>query len=155
LAKSGSRIAVHHELHVMVWRIEPAKGIHAMGILWQVIPCVPTVFGYIQSAGKRDGIIDHNDLLMMRCAYGMAAVETKMDPPMGAPGMGIKRNDFAIGGIDHREIPQQHINAESPITAHQIVQEVSEAWRSRISRIETEPAIELPTGNEDKTLCAF
>ncbi len=78
-----------------------------------------------------------------------------MDPSVGAPGMGIKRNDFAIGGIDHREIPQQHINAEFPIAAHQIVQEVSEARRSSISRIEAEPTIKLPAADENKTLCAF
>ena len=99
--------------------------------------------------GKRDGIIDDDDLLMMRRTQGMVAVEAKMDPSVTAPGMVIK-GMIAIGGIDHREIPQEHINAEFPITAHQIVQEVSEAWRSGISRIETEPAIELPTGDETK-----
>ena len=66
------------------------------------------MFRYVQSAGKRDGIIDDDNLLMMRRAQGMAAVEAKMDPSVSAPGMAIKRNDFAIGGIDHREIPQQH-----------------------------------------------
>ena len=83
------------------------------------------MFGYVQSARKPDGIIDDDNLLMMRRAQGMAAVEAKMDSSVGTPGMAVKRNDFAIGGIDHREIPQQHINAEFPIAAHQIVQEVS------------------------------
>ena len=139
----------------MIRRVKPAKGIHSLGILREVVRCVPAVFRYIQSAGKRDGIIDDDDLLMMRRTQGMVAVEAKMDPSVTAPGMAIKRNDFAIRGIDHREIPQEHINAEFPIATHQIVQEVSEAWRSRISRIETEPAIELPTGDENKVLCAF
>ena len=105
VAKSGGRIAVHHELHVMVWGIKPAKGIHSLGILRQVIRRVPAMFRYIQSAGKRDGIIDDDDFLMMRRTQRMVAVEAKMDPSVTAPGMAIKRNDFAIGGIDHREIP--------------------------------------------------
>src|SRR5882724_13584206 len=105
IPKSGSGIAVHHELNVVVRRIKSAKGIHSMGILRQVIRCVPAMFGYVQSARKPDGIIDDDNLLMMRRAQGMAAVEAKMDPSVGAPGMAVKRNDFAIGGIDHREIP--------------------------------------------------
>ena len=115
-------------------------------------PACPSDVPLYQSPEKRDGIIDDDDLLMMRRTQGMVAVEAKMDPSVTAPGMAMK-NDFAIGGIDHREIPQEHINAEFPITAHQIVQEVSEAWK-RISRIETEPAIELQPAMKI-TLCAF
>src|SRR5262249_48422148 len=105
LAERQSRIAIHHELHVMVRRIKPAKGIHSLGILRQVVPCVPAVFCDIQSTGKRDSIIDDDDLLMMRRTHGMVTVETEMDPSVTAPGMAIKWNDFAIGRIDHREIP--------------------------------------------------
>src|SRR5262245_65054294 len=65
LAKRDRRIAIHHELNVMVWRIKPAEGIHALGILWHVVPCVPAVFRDIQSTRKRDRIIDDHDLLMM------------------------------------------------------------------------------------------
>src|SRR5512132_529560 len=100
IAKSGGGIAVHHELNVMVRRIKSAKGIHSARILRQVIRRVTEMFRYVQSAGKRDGIIDDDNLLMMRRAQGMAAVEPKMDPSVGAPGMGIKWNDLAIGGID-------------------------------------------------------
>ena len=74
----------------MVWRIKPAKGIHSVGILRQVIRCVPAMFRYIQSAGKRDGIIDDDDLLMMRRTQGMAAVETKMDPSVTCARDGYK-----------------------------------------------------------------
>src|SRR5262249_16339804 len=128
LAKRQSRIAIHYELHVMVGRIKPAEGIHSLGILWQGVPGVPAVFRGIQSTRKRDRITADHDLLLIRRPYGMVKGETEMDPSVAAPGMAIERNDFAIGRIDHGEIPQEHINAEFPIAAHQIVQEVPEAW---------------------------
>ena len=64
----------------MVWSIKPPTGIDSLGILRQVIRRVPAMFRYVQSAGKRDGIIDDDDFLMMRRTHGMAAIEAKMDP---------------------------------------------------------------------------
>ncbi len=78
-----------------------------------------------------------------------------MDSAVGAPGMSVKRNDFSIRSVNHGEIPQEHINTELPIAPHQIVQEIAETKRVRISRIELQPAIKLPAGNQDKPLGGF
>ena len=120
-----------------------------------MIRCVPAMFGYIQSAGKRKRIIDDDDFLMMRRSDGMAIVEPEMDPPVSAPGMSIERNDFTIRREDHREIPQQHINPKSTIATHQTMQKIPETWSIGISSIKPKPAIELPTSNKNKTLCVL
>jgi hypothetical protein len=92
----------------MVRRIKSAKGIDSVRILRQVIRCIPAMLRYIQSTGKRNGIINDDDLLMMRCAYRMTAVETKMDPSVGAPGMAVEGNNFAIGGRSSRNPTRAH-----------------------------------------------
>ena len=83
------------------------------------------------------------------------AIEAKVDSAVRTPGMGVKRNNFAISGVNHGKIPQQHVDTELSISPHQIVQEIAEGRRDWIFRIETQPAIKLPAGDQDKPLSGF
>jgi hypothetical protein len=59
------------------------------------------------------------------------------------------KGNFSVRGVNHREIPKQHVDVELTVAMHKIVQKVPKDRASRICRKKTEAAIELPTLDED------
>jgi hypothetical protein len=105
----------------MVRRIEATDGIDSAWIVRQVLRRIPAVFRYIQTADESDGVIDNDNLLVVRCAQRMAAIEAEMNPSVRLPWVTVERNDFTIRGIDHGKVPQQHVDAQLAIAPHQIM----------------------------------
>lgn len=82
----------------------------------------------------------------------MIPIEPKMNPSVAAPRMTIERNDLAVCRKDHCIIPHKRVQPQLAITVDKLVQEIAKRRAVRIGGIEPYPAIQLPTGDEDKPL---
>jgi hypothetical protein len=73
---------------------------------------VPSSLGDIEAADKGDGIVHNHYFLMVRAAEGVAAVQMKMEPPMGAEAEFEERQRLTFEGVDHCEIPGKYIRVK-------------------------------------------
>src|SRR5947208_620648 len=81
-----------------------AVGVEAQRVVGRMARRVPAPLREIEAADERDGIVDHDDLLVMRRGHGMARVEAEHQSPMRAPVELVHRQPFALQRVQHREI---------------------------------------------------
>ena len=100
-------------------RIGLAVGIDAARIIRLMFRGIPAPAAQIDAAGEGDLVIDHYQLLMMRGAFGMAAVEAKVKAWRRLQAQPQGRQQFPLGRIDHIEIPGQQIDTQLGLALHQ------------------------------------
>jgi len=105
-------MTIHRDLNIMMRCEKISVGINPPGILGPMICRVPTTFGQIESADERNGIVDDNDLGMMRGSDRMIAVHMKVNARVPAPGGTEEWQALAIERKDHREIPYENMDVE-------------------------------------------
>src|ERR1051325_1540459 len=129
IAEGGGGIPTDDHLNVMSRRGGTVAGIDAPRVIRRMRRRVPPSIRNVEAPGKADRGIDYDIFLVMRRAQGMAVIEQKMQPPVGAPGMAVKRDDFPVGCVDQREIPDEEVNVELWIAAQKEMQKIPEARR--------------------------
>ena len=60
-------------------------GMAATKFVVAMMPRVPAIAGHVDAAAKGEAVVDHDDLLVVRGAEGMGAVEADMDARMQRP----------------------------------------------------------------------
>src|SRR5678809_1800793 len=84
---------------------------------------VPATRRQIYAAAESDRVVDDHDFLMMRAAGRMRVVVAKADPAVRLPRQAIQRRPLAVEPEDHGVIPDQDIDVQLALAAHQVVQE--------------------------------
>src|SRR6516164_6250929 len=91
-------------------------------IVGSMLGCIPSSSGEIEAADEGQGVVDHDDFWMMRCANRVVAVHVKMKPWVSRPSGTEERQHLAIEGEDHREIPNQDMDVQIRPARSQIVE---------------------------------
>jgi len=115
---------------------------------------VPTLAGQVDASAKRDGIVDDDDLLMMRAAGRMRIVELQVHAPMRfpAPSPSHGRRRFPIRRVDHREIPVEHVDVQVAPAAREVVEVGPEPGPGAVvlaRKVDAAIAVEVPRQDED------
>ena len=113
-------------LDVMEWRIGLAVGIETARIVRPVRRCIPTPHGEIDAADEGHIIIDDDDFLMMRGADRVIGGKAQPQAAMPRPLAIEQREGLAFDRIDHREVPDQDVDAQVPPAAQQRIEERAE-----------------------------
>ncbi|KGD59276.1 hypothetical protein DP49_6626 [Burkholderia pseudomallei] len=152
-ADRGRRVAVEHRLHVVKRRVARAVRIDAARLVGRMPRRVPARARQIEAADERDAIVDHDELLVMRRAARVRAVEPEHDAVPRAPSGAVHGRPFALERVDHREIPCQHIDPQPSACVRERVQERRERLRPAVVRAvrhEPQPAVDVPADDEDR-----
>ncbi len=145
------RLAVdgcHHVVHRRVGLPIEFASVVARGMFGGV----PAPGGEVHAAGERERIIDHHDLLMMRCPDEMGVVVAHVHAAPRFPCRSVKRTRFPLGAEQHRVIPIEDVYLQPASSLHEEVQEIPEQHRQRrLARLPTEAstAVEVPAQNDD------
>src|SRR5438045_5753450 len=113
----------------------------------------PTGSRQNSAAYEGDGVVDDDELLMMRCPGRMPVVEPKRQSPMRAPIELVDGKPFALCRIEHREIPRQDIAAQSASFGDQRIQEIADRLGKSVAcavRHELHPAVDVPAHDEER-----
>ncbi|MCC7547284.1 MAG: hypothetical protein IT532_05930 [Burkholderiales bacterium] len=108
---------------------------------------VPARAGEIESADEGDALVHHDDLLMLRAAQRMVAVEGDVQAAVAAPAVGIWRRQLAHGRVQHREVPVQDAHVQCRIAYQRCVQQFAEGDRPAVVRIlgqQKRAAVDVP-----------
>ena len=114
---------------------------------------IPAGMREIEAADERDGIVDDDDLLVVRRADRMLAVEPELEPAVRLPVELEHGQPLALERIHHREIPRQRVRAQTAARCRHCVQEVAERLRKAVVRAfgdEPQPAVDVPADDEDR-----
>jgi len=109
LTQCGGDVAVDHHAYVVKRRIGPAVGVAPSGIIQAVLGSVPAVAGQVETADERQGVVDDDELLVMRCAGRVTIVELEIEPPLGPRREPELGEPFALQREEQGEIPAQDI----------------------------------------------
>jgi hypothetical protein len=147
------RGAVEHCLHVVHRlvrrrvRIAPEQGVRMMR------GRVPARTGQVDAAREREPVVDHDELLMMRRAERVLAIELECHVPVRAPAELVNRQPFAFECIQHREIPCEHVDAQVAPPLHQRAQKIGEPGGQAVAcagGCQLQAAIDVPADDEDR-----
>src|SRR5919109_633843 len=98
-------------------------------ILGPVLGQIPAPFCQIEAADEGDGIIDDNDLRMVRSADGVIPVQAEIDSRTLPPAAAKEGNGFALQGENHRVVPDQDVSMELAPARYEPVEKSSEILR--------------------------
>lgn len=87
------------------------------------------------------------------------AVEGEAQSPMRFPGWAIERQNFAIEGEEHGEVPAEDMHPQSTLASHRLQQQIAQANRPsvgsgalRIAREERGLGMHIPSEDRDRAL---
>ena len=110
----------------MVRAVRFAPWIDAALVLRSVLRRIPATRGEIEPADERDGIVDDDDLLMLRAGDRVAAVQAEAKAPVRAPRQSKARHELALQRVDDGEIPIEHVDAQRAAPAHQTIEKCTD-----------------------------
>ena len=114
---------------------------------------VPADARKVIAADERDGVVDDDELLVMRRAGRMPVVEAKRKPAVSAPVELVHRQPFALECVEHREIPRQHVTSHVVARRNDRVEEIAERLGQSVVRAagdEPHPAVDVPAEDEER-----
>jgi hypothetical protein len=111
LAQRPRGVAVDHRLHIVERAIGHAAGIAATRLVGEMLARIPPALRDIQSADERNGIVDDDDLLVVRRINRVRRVEPEGKAAVRAPVELVHRQPFALESVEHREVPSERVDA--------------------------------------------
>src|SRR5690606_12806631 len=154
IAKGTCRSAVDHEGDVMKRIVADACYVDPLRIVDDVIRGVPALVGEVDAATERNGVVHHDDLLVMAGLRRRFVVHDELDLLGHRPAPDEHRQRFAILGEQKRVIPQEDANTKlralGDCMTQQRLQRLRRA-RVRVSVAGAQPdtAVDIPTGNQN------
>jgi hypothetical protein len=147
----GVAVDGHH--HVVERRVG-SIGHDAPRLVGRVLRRVPALARQVDAAAERDGVVDHDELLVMRPTGRVRVVELHADAPVRLPPPtephGARR--LPIGRIDHREIPVEHVDVQVAPAAREVVEVGPEPGPGAVvlaRKVDAAIAVEVPRQDED------
>jgi hypothetical protein len=130
-----------------------ARRINAARLVKAVLGRIPASHGYVEASAKSDRVVDHHNLLMMRCASRQVLVQAKTDAPWRAPTQRNGGEWLAFQRIKNRIVPHQEMHGELRPLIDQHGQKIHERFRVTVVRVpalvdEPRAAVEVPTDDE-------
>ena len=148
--------AVHGD-HGVVKRRVGLVARRASRIVGPVLGGVPALAGEIQPADEGKPIVDDDDLLMVRPGERVGVVEPEVDAPVRLPAEAVDRRQLAVGGVQHRIVPVEHVDVQALPAPDERIQEIAHPLGARIAVVEAERGltVEVPGEHDDRALGAF
>jgi len=144
---------LQNSLNVVNRIVALAVGASPQAIVRRVVRCVPAFDGKIHAAHEGDGVVNDDDLLMMRRVCGMVPVEVDVDALVSLPVRAVDQRQRRAGRVDDREAPNEHPHVQVRAALDKAPQQVSERRGVRtILRPETDAGVEIPTEDHDGAL---
>ena len=135
--------------------VGPATAIDATGILVEVDARVPASAGHVDPAAEGEAVVDADDLLVMRCAGRMVAVEFDVDAGLAHPLEDREERRAAHRGLERAEIPAQQIDLQLRLALEEPEHEVADGLRlTRLARAvgKADARVEVPADEHDPPL---
>jgi hypothetical protein len=145
-------------LHVVVRSPDAVVDFAATRVAGPVLGGVPTPAGEIEATGKRQPVVDDDDLLMMRTAQRTLIVHVETDAAMCLPVQAVDRQPLAMQRHQHREVPVEHVNPQAPVLPHQTVEECAQFRAGRAGAGLTlgqqpQATVDVPGQDQHLTAC--
>jgi hypothetical protein len=87
---------------------------------------IPTRTGQIKTTDESKRVVNHNDFLMMTRTDRVPSIHQKMQTLVRAPAKMIGRQPLALHGIEHGEIPVQHVSVQFSTLGNDRMQEIAQ-----------------------------
>ena len=104
--------AVEQHLHVVERVVGIAARVAAQRVVGFVLGGVPAPDGDVEPAGEGDGVVDDDQLLVLRGAERHRVVEAEAHAARRIPAEGIGGEQLALGCVEHGEVPEQQRDFE-------------------------------------------
>jgi hypothetical protein len=112
---------------------------------------IPAVGRHVDAAAEGERVVDHDDLLVVRCAGGMRAVELELDPLVRHPVQDDQRRRAAADLLQGAEIPAQDVDLQIGPVLHHPAQEAPQPVRHvgiAVGPVELDAGVEVPSDHE-------
>lgn len=129
LPERSCGIPVYQHLNVVEGGIALPVRINTTGFVGSVGGGVPSPLCQVDATGKRNAVVNDDELLVVRRAKRMVGIQTEPKPAMGAPTQVEDGKELPLQCIDHGEIPDQHVDSQRAVAVDQSVEKISQAWR--------------------------
>jgi hypothetical protein len=119
------------------------------GIVWQVLWPIPPIDRKIDPACERQGIIDANDLLVMRCVDRVPGIKLHLHARMILPGRPEQERRHRSGGVSDGEAPHENADLKFRVCLNERAQQFADRRRLRSVDIGPQPnaPVEIPADN--------
>src|SRR5690606_14559487 len=121
-------LTIDGEHHVVKGWVRHAARCTA-NIGWRVRTRIPTLAGEIDAAAERDGVIDHDELLMVRATDRMRVVVTQVHAPAWPPARAHEARPLPIQAEDHGIVPAEDVHAQHAPLTYERVQQLADLTR--------------------------
>ena len=115
---------------------------------------IPTANGEVESSGKRQGVVDHDNLLVMRGPDGVGTVQLEYQPGMRAPGEPVGGQPLTLERIDERKVPAEGVHLELGAAGQGVIQQLEQReGRGAFRMAHRRPAVDVPADDENALAC--
>ena len=153
LAERGRDRALQRHGRVVPGIVGLAAGADPERLLVAMPGRVPAAAGHVDSAAKGEAIVDHHDLLVMRCARRVHRIELGVDALVPPPAEEGERRGAAEDRLHRAEIPAQQIDVERRAPLDQPQDEVADRLRGAVlAAADPDSGVEIPADQHDPPL---
>jgi len=105
----------------------------------------------VEATHKGHGVVDHGDLLVVARPDRVFGVESEADAPVRARRKAIGAERFALGEVEKREIPLEHVDVQLSIPPDECVEQRRQLVGHIVVGVvatQSYPAVEVPAQQE-------
>src|SRR5690606_19665859 len=132
-------------------------GIAAARIASAVLARVPAAGAQVDPAAEGDPVVDHDQLLVVRAAERVLAVEPELDAPVRAEPEAHGGQERALERVEQREVPLEQVRAQAAPAPHELVEELGERAfvAAALAAAQAHAAVQVPAEDQDRALGAL